>query len=69
MKVYNFATEEQDRTPKGEVQYEVFKTGTAEPIVSTTDDVAKLPKASASQVTLQKFLRLGKLRQALILYG
>ena len=60
MKVYNFATEEQDRTPKGEVQYEVFKTGTAEPIVSTTDDVAKLPKASASQVTLQKFLRLDK---------
>ncbi|HUB77700.1 MAG TPA: GWxTD domain-containing protein [Bryobacteraceae bacterium] len=58
MKLYNFATTEQSRKPQGEIQYEVFKTGTAEPIVAATDDIGKLPDASAAQVTLQKRLRL-----------
>jgi GWxTD domain-containing protein len=60
MKLYNFGVEEQTRKPQGEVQYEVVKTGSAEPIVTLTEDVAKIQDASGSQVTLQKFLRLDK---------
>jgi hypothetical protein len=60
MKMYNFGVDEQTRKPQGEVQYEVVKTGSAEPIVSKTEDVAKLPQASGSQVTVQQLLRLEK---------
>jgi hypothetical protein len=58
MKVYNFEMSENTRKPQGEVSYEVVKTGTADPIVATTRDVAKIPDASGSQVTLQERLRL-----------
>jgi GWxTD domain-containing protein len=60
MKLYNFGTDEQTKKPNGEVHYEVVRTGTADPIVSLTEDVAKIPDASGSQVTLEKFLRLDK---------
>jgi GWxTD domain-containing protein len=60
LKLYNFGTDEQTRKPSGEVQYEVVKTGTADPVVALTEDVARIPNASASQVTVQKFLRLEK---------
>ena len=60
MKMYNFGVEEQTRKPQGEVQYEVVKTGSAEPIVTLTEDVAKIPDSSGSQVTVEKFLRLEK---------
>jgi hypothetical protein len=60
MKLYNFGIDEQNRRPQGEVQYEVFKTGTAEPIVTTTEDVGKIPDASSAQVTIQKRLPLGQ---------
>jgi hypothetical protein len=46
--------------PQGEVQYQVIKTGTADPIVTLDEDVAKIPDASASQATVEKFLRLDK---------
>jgi GWxTD domain-containing protein len=58
MKMYNFGTDEQTRKPQGSVQYEVVRTGTADPIVTATDDVGALPDASGVQVTLQKRLRL-----------
>jgi GWxTD domain-containing protein len=58
MKLYNFGMDEQTRKPQGEVQYEVFKTGTTESIVATTEDIGKIPDASAAQITLQKRLRL-----------
>jgi len=60
MKMYNFGTDDQTRKLSGEVQYEVVKTGTADPVVALTEDVARIPNASASQVTVQKFLRLEK---------
>jgi GWxTD domain-containing protein len=60
MKMYNFGVEEQTRKPQGDIQYEVVRTGSAEPLVSQTEDVAKIPEASGSQITVQKFLRLDK---------
>ena len=58
MKMYNFGITDQNRKPQGEVSYEVVKTGTADPIVSLTEDVGTIHDASGSQVTLQKRLRL-----------
>jgi hypothetical protein len=58
MKLYNFGMDENTRKPQGQVSYEVVKTGTADPIVATTEDVAKIQDASGAQVTLQKRLRL-----------
>ena len=58
MKLYNFGTDENNRKPQGQVSYEVVRTGTAEPIVATTEDVGKIQDASGAQVTLQKRLRL-----------
>ena len=60
MKMYNFGVQEQTRKPDGQIEYEVVRTGTSEPLVSLTEDVAKLPDASGSQVTLEKFLHLDK---------
>jgi hypothetical protein len=58
MKLYNFGADETTHRPDGEVHYEVFRTGTAEPIISLTEDAAKIPDASASQITIEKKLRL-----------
>src|ERR1017187_887002 len=58
MKLYNFGADETTHRPDGEVHYEILRTGTAEPIISLTEDAAKIPDASASQITIEKKLRL-----------
>src|SRR5262245_20528264 len=61
-KIYNFGTQEGDnRTPSGEVTYEVVKNGTNEKIFEASEDVAKIPGASANQVTIEKLLPLNSL--------
>jgi hypothetical protein len=61
-KIYNFGTTEGDnRTPSGEVSYEVIKNGTNEKIFEASEDVAKIPGASANQVTIEKLLPLNTL--------
>ncbi|HJZ96585.1 MAG TPA: GWxTD domain-containing protein [Candidatus Solibacter sp.] len=61
-KIYNFGTQEGDnRTPSGEVTYEVVKNGTNEKIFEASEDVAKIPGASANQVTIEKILPLNSL--------
>jgi hypothetical protein len=60
MKLYNFGADETTHHPDGDVRWEVFRTGTAEPIISLTEDASKIPDASASQITLQKKVRLDK---------
>src|ERR1051326_3638194 len=51
LKVYNFGTDGESRQPSGQVQYEVIKTGTDEPIYTFTEEVSEIPGASANQVT------------------
>ena len=41
--------------------YEVVRAGTSEVVVTTTEDIDKMPNASGGEVTLQKLLRLEKL--------
>jgi GWxTD domain-containing protein len=61
-KIYNFGTTEGDnRIPSGEVTYEVIKNGTNEKIFEASEDVAKIPGASANQVTIEKLLPLNSL--------
>lgn len=57
-KIYNFGTDGENRIPEGEVSYEVTKNGTNEKIFETTEDVSKIPGASANQVTIEKLLPL-----------
>jgi hypothetical protein len=54
MQVYNLGK------AGGQVAYEVRKAGTGE-VVSTTEDIAGIPDASASQVIFQKRLPLKEL--------
>ena len=57
-RIYNFGTDGDNRTPTGEVTYEVVKNGTNEKIFEVTEDVAKIPGASSDKVTVEKLLPL-----------
>jgi hypothetical protein len=56
--LYNFAPDEKTQRPNGTIEYEIVKNGTNEKILDFTEDVAKLPEASAQQVTVEKLLPL-----------
>jgi hypothetical protein len=58
LKVYNFGPDEATHKPVGQITYEVVKTGSNDKILDYTEDVSQLPDASASQITIQKFLPL-----------
>jgi hypothetical protein len=61
-KLYNFGPDEKTQKPSGLIEYEVVKNGSNEKIFDFTEDVGSLPGASASQVTVEKLLPLGKLQ-------
>jgi GWxTD domain-containing protein len=61
MKLYNMGSDEGTHKPVGSVQYIVLKKGSNEIIADLTEDLGELPDASASQVTIQKFLNLNTL--------
>jgi GWxTD domain-containing protein len=57
-KIYNFGTDGENRIPEGEVSYELTKNGTNEKIFEITEEVSKIPGASANQVTVEKLFPL-----------
>jgi GWxTD domain-containing protein len=57
-KIYNFGTDGENRIPEGEVSYELTKNGTNEKIFELTEEVSKIPGASANQVTVEKLFPL-----------
>jgi hypothetical protein len=61
LQVYNFGADEKTQKPSGTIEYEIDKAGTDEKIVSFSEDVEKIPNASASQVTIEKLVALDKL--------
>ena len=61
LKVYNFGADGDSHTPSGQVDYEVVRTGTSEKIFEFSEDVARIPGASTSQVTIEKLLPLNTL--------
>ena len=58
VKLYNFEPDENTHKPVGQVQYQLLKTGTTDNLVDLTEDINQNPEASASQVTVEKFLDL-----------
>ncbi|MBV9743880.1 MAG: GWxTD domain-containing protein [Acidobacteriia bacterium] len=58
LKLYNFEGDEKTHKPSGEVEYELVKNGSNQKIFGFTEDVTKLPGASASSVTIEKLLPL-----------
>jgi hypothetical protein len=61
LKVYNFGTDGESRIPSGQVQYDVVKNVSDEPIFTFTEEVGQIPGASANQVTIEKLLPLNSL--------
>jgi GWxTD domain-containing protein len=62
LKLYNFGPDEKTQKPNGQIEYEVLKNGSNEKIFEFTEDIASLPGASASQVTVEKLLPLTKMQ-------
>ncbi len=58
---YNFGPDEKTKKPNGTVQYEIVKNGSDKPVLDYTEELAKLPNASAQQVTIEKLLPLQSL--------
>ncbi|HVW85982.1 MAG TPA: hypothetical protein VHB50_14935, partial [Bryobacteraceae bacterium] len=58
LQVYNFQPDEKTQKPNGEITYEIDKAGSNEKILEFTEDVSKIPNASANQVTVAKLLPL-----------
>jgi hypothetical protein len=58
LKVYNFGSEENNHKPTGSVDYELVRNGSNQKIFEFSEDLATLPNASASQVTIEKLLPL-----------
>jgi hypothetical protein len=61
LQVYNFMPDEKTQKPNGEIQYEIDKAGSTDKILSQTEDLSKIPYASANQVTIQKTVSLQSL--------
>jgi len=62
LKLYNFGPDEKTQKPSGQIEYQVVKNGSNEKIFEFTEDIASLPGASASQVTVEKLLPLQNLQ-------
>ncbi|MDQ1474035.1 MAG: hypothetical protein QOJ99_5515 [Bryobacterales bacterium] len=58
LQVYNFMPDEKTQKPSGEISYEIDKVNTTEKVLEFTEDLGKIPNASASQVTIEKLLSL-----------
>jgi len=62
LQLYNFGPDEKTQKPNGTIQYEVVKNGSNEKIFDFTEEIAKMPDASAQQVTIEKLLPLQSLK-------
>jgi len=62
LQLYNFGPDEKTQKPSGSVEYEVTKNGTNEKIFNFSEEIEKMPDASAQQVTIEKLLPLQTLK-------
>jgi len=62
LQVYNFGADEKTQKPSGSIEYEIDKAGAnGDKIMDFSEDLASIPNASASQVTIEKLLPLNSL--------
>ena len=62
VQLYNFHADDKTRKPSGTIEYEVIRNGTNEKVFDFTEDLAKIPEASAQQVTVNKRMTLTALK-------
>jgi GWxTD domain-containing protein len=60
-KVYNLGADQTTHKPVGSVEYELVRSGSNERIFDVTQDFNDIPDASASQMTIERFLPLKSL--------
>ena len=60
-KVYNLGADQATRKPAGTVEYELVRSGSNEKIFDVTQNFDDIPDASASQMTIERFLPLKSL--------
>jgi hypothetical protein len=58
LKLYNFGPDEKTQKPNATVEYEIIRNGSNEKVIDFSEDIAGMPNASASQVTIEKLLPL-----------
>jgi hypothetical protein len=58
MQIYNFGPDQKTQKPTGSIEYEISKAGSTDKVLDFTEDIAKIPNASASQITIEKLLPL-----------
>ena len=58
LQIYNFHVEGNAAKPSGSIEYEIDKTGSDEKIINFSEEVATIPGASPSQVTVEKLMPL-----------
>ena len=59
LQVYNFGPDEKTQKPSGVVEYEIDKAGKdGEKVLDFSEELAQIPNASSSQITVQKLLPL-----------
>ncbi len=59
---YNFTPDAKTKKPDAQIQYEIYKNGSNQKVLDFTEDVSKIPGASAQQVTIEKLLPLQTLQ-------
>jgi GWxTD domain-containing protein len=58
---YNFSPDEKTKKPNASIEYDITKTGAAQPVLHYTEEVNSIPGASSQQVTVEKLLPLQSL--------
>ncbi len=67
LQVYNFVPDDKTHMPSGSLEYEIDKAGSDEKVMEFSEDIARIPNASASQLTIEKTLPLKMLPGAYML--
>ncbi len=62
LQLYNMGPDEKTQKPNGTIEYEIVKNGSNEKILDWSEELAKVPDASAQQVTIEKVLPLQTLK-------
>ncbi|MDE3198299.1 MAG: GWxTD domain-containing protein [Acidobacteriota bacterium] len=58
VQLYNFEPDEKTQKPSGQVSYEIEKVNSQDKLLQFSEDLSKIPNASANQVTIEKLLPL-----------
>jgi GWxTD domain-containing protein len=58
---YNFSPDEKTKKPNASIEYDITKTGAAQPVLHYTEEVTAIPGSSTQQVTVEKLLPLQSL--------